>query len=49
MWAFSLIAVIRAEKDPIQRRYNWQILSYLFHPMLLLSDNIIVKAKKTSD
>ena len=49
MWAFSLIAVIRAEKDPVQRRYNWQILSYLFHPALLLSDNIIVKAKKTSD
>ena len=35
-----------AEKDPIRRRYNWQILSYLFHPALLLSDNIIVKAKK---
>lgn len=46
MWMFSLLTVIRAEKDPIQRGYNWRILSYLFHPALLLSDNIIVKAKK---
>ena len=46
MWLFSLITVIRAEKDPLQRRYNWQILSYLFNPALLLSDNIVVKAKK---
>jgi SAM-dependent methyltransferase len=48
MWLFSLLALIRAEKDPVQRRYNWQILSYLFSPALLLSDNIIVKAKKTA-
>ena len=48
MWLFSLITVIRAEKDPRQRRYNWQILSYLFNPALLLSDNIVVKAKKLS-
>ena len=46
IWIFSLIALKGAEKDPIQRGYNWQILSYLFHPALLLSDNIIVKAKK---
>ncbi len=46
MWLFSLETVIRAEKDPMQRRYNWQILKYLFHPALLLSDNIVVKAKK---
>ena len=48
MWFFSLITVIRAEKDPVQRRHNWQILSYLFNPALLLSDNIVVKAKKLS-
>ena len=48
MWLFSLITVIRAEKDPLQRRYNWQILSYLFNPALLLSDNIVVKARKLS-
>lgn len=46
MWFFSLITVIRAEKDPRQRRYNWQILAYLFDPALLLSDNIVVKARK---
>ena len=47
MWLFSLVAVIHAEKDPVQRRYNWQILSYMFHPALLLSDNIVVKTRKT--
>jgi SAM-dependent methyltransferase len=46
MWLFSLVAVIHAEKDPVQRRYNWQILSYFFDPSLLLSDNIVVKARK---
>ncbi len=46
MWSFSLVAVIHAEKDPVQRRYNWQILSYLFDPALLLSDNIVVKARR---
>jgi hypothetical protein len=46
MWLFSLVAVIHAEKDPIQRRYNWEILAYFFNPALLLSDNIVVKAKK---
>jgi 2-polyprenyl-3-methyl-5-hydroxy-6-metoxy-1,4-benzoquinol methylase len=47
MWMCSLIAVIRAEKDPVQRRYNWQILSFFFDPALLLSDNIVVVARKT--
>jgi SAM-dependent methyltransferase len=46
MWLFSWRTVILAEGDPLQRRYNWQILSYLFDPALLLSDNIVVKAKK---
>lgn len=45
MWLSSLLSVIHAEKDPVQRRYNWQILGYLFDPALLLSDNIVVKAK----
>ena len=47
MWVFSLEAVIRAEKDPVQRGYNWQILRWLFSAPLLLSDNIVVKARKT--
>ena len=49
MWLFSLVTVIRAEKDPIQRRYNWRILSLLFNPAILLSDNIVVKARKTAE
>ncbi len=49
VWIFSLEAVIRAEKDPVQRRYNWQILKWLFSWPLLLSDNIVVRAKKTGD
>lgn len=48
MWLFSLEAVIRAEKDPVQRRINWKILKHLFNPALLLSDNIVVKARKKS-
>lgn len=48
MWLFSLVAVIRPEKDPIQRGYNWQILKYLFSPALLFSDNIVVKARKNT-
>ena len=48
MWLFSLEAVIRAEKDPVQRRLNWQVLKYLFSPALLFSDNIVVKARKKS-
>jgi SAM-dependent methyltransferase len=47
MWLFSMEAVIRAEKDPVQRRYNWQILRWLFSLPLLLSDNIVVKGRKT--
>lgn len=47
MWSFSLLAIIHSEKDAAQRRYNWQILSYLFSSALLFSDNIVVKAKKT--
>ena len=48
MWIFSLAAVIRAEKDPAQRSYNWRILKYLFSPALLFSDNIAVKARLVS-
>lgn len=47
VWLFSLEAVIRAEKDPVQGRYNWQLLRWLFSLPLLLSDNIVVKARKT--
>jgi SAM-dependent methyltransferase len=46
MWLFSLEAVIRAEKDPFQRRINWRILKYFFNPALLFSDNIVLKARK---
>jgi SAM-dependent methyltransferase len=46
MWLFSLEAVIHAEKDPVQRKYNWQILKYFFSRPLLFSDNIVVKARK---
>lgn len=49
MWLFSLEAVIRAEKDPVQRQLNWEILGYLFSPALLFSDNVVVKARKKSD
>lgn len=49
MWLFSLEAVIRAEKDPIQKRINWQILKFLFSFPLLLSDNIVVKARKKTN
>lgn len=49
MWLFSLETIIRAEKDPTQRRQNWRILKLMFHPALLLSDNIIVVAKRTDD
>jgi hypothetical protein len=45
-WRPSLIAIIGAEKDPVQRRYNGQILAYLFDPALLMSDNIVVIARK---
>jgi SAM-dependent methyltransferase len=46
MWVFTLAAVIHAEKDPVQRKYNWQILKYFFSRSLLFSDNIVVKARK---
>ncbi len=46
MWLFSLIAVIRAEKDTVQRCINWQILKFFFSGPLLFSDNIVVKARK---
>jgi SAM-dependent methyltransferase len=46
LWLFSLEAIIRAEKDPQQRHYNWQTLRWLFSWPLLLSDNIVIKAKK---
>ena len=46
MWIFSLVAVIHAEKDEVQKKYNWQILKHLFSRPLLFSDNIVVKARK---
>ena len=46
MWLLSLEAIIRTEKDPVQRQLNWQVLKYFFSWPLLLSDNIVVKAKK---
>jgi hypothetical protein len=49
MWLCSFFAVIRPEKDPIQRRYNWQVLSYLFDPAVLLSDNLVLKARKLTN
>jgi SAM-dependent methyltransferase len=45
-WLFSLEAIIRAEKDPLQKRYNWQILRLFMSTPLLLSDNIVVRARK---
>jgi|SRR5690242_17746532 hypothetical protein len=42
-------AVDLVEKDPVQRNYNRQILSYLLDPALLLSDNIVVMARKLPD
>lgn len=48
MWLSSLIAVIGAEKDPVQRRLNWGILRYMFSAPILLSDNLVVKVRKKS-
>jgi len=48
MWLLSLVAVISAEKDPLQRGYNWEILRHLFSSAALLSDNIVVKARKVN-
>lgn len=49
MRLLSFMAVIRAEKDPIQRRLNWKILRYLFSGALLFSDNMVVKARKKAN
>jgi hypothetical protein len=49
MRLFGLATVIRAEKDPVQRLHNRQVLTYMFHPALLLSDNIVVLARKITD
>lgn len=46
MRVFSLFAIVCAEKDRVQRAYNRQILSFMFHPAILLSNNIVVKATK---
>ena len=32
LWLSSLIAIIGAEKDRVQRGYNWQILAHFFDP-----------------
>lgn len=42
----SLLSIIYAEKDPIQRHMNWRIMGYLLSPSLLLADNFIIKARK---
>lgn len=49
MRIFSLFAIVYAEKDPVQRAYNRQIMSFMFHPAILLSNNIVVKAKKMAN
>jgi SAM-dependent methyltransferase len=46
MWLFSLFSIIFPEKDPVQRRINWQILRSFLKSPLLFSDNIVVKARK---
>ncbi len=46
MRVFTSLAIVCAEKDPVQRAYNRQILSFMFHPAILLSNNIVVKATK---
>ena len=48
VWVFSLFATVYSEKDPVQRAYNRQIRSYMLHPAILLSNNIVVKATKTA-
>ena len=49
MRAFSVFTIVCAEKDPLQRGYNRQIMSFIFHPAILLSTNIVVKATKISN
>ena len=44
---FSELAIVYAEKDPVQRADNRQILSFMLDPAILLSNNIVVKARKT--
>jgi len=46
LWLSSLIVIIGAEKDRVQRGYNWQILAHFFDPALLMSDNIVMIARK---
>jgi len=48
MRLFSLFAIVYAEKDPLQRAYNRQIMSFMFNPAILLSNNIVVKATKSA-
>lgn len=48
MWICTFFAVIRAEKDRVQRKINWQIVKHLFSPALLFSDNMVVKARLNS-
>jgi len=46
----SFVAVIQAEKDPVQqRKYNRQFLGYLFDSTLLMSGNIVVAQKISTD
>jgi len=49
LWVFSVLAIVYAEKDPVQRGYNRQILSFMLDPAILLSNNIVVKARKTAN
>jgi len=37
---------IGAEKDPVVTALQWADLAYLFDPALLMSDNIVVIARK---
>jgi len=46
MRPFSFITLIPVAKDPRQRRYDWATLSYLLDSASLLSDNIVVEARK---
>ncbi len=43
---FSVLEVILKEKDPVQRRKNWHVLKFMLSPALLLSDNLVVAARK---
>jgi SAM-dependent methyltransferase len=46
LWLCSAVEVILKEKDPVQRRYNRQVLKFMLSPALLLSDNLVVIARK---